>query len=128
MMSKPCPAARASVDWNSEMLRGWMMTYSASSSLTALFIPSSIMSLKERSPIPDSDVTKATFTFASTALADATMAANATDAPIFSADLNMTLSLLFDLLLRDLLRRTGAFGVLHELLHPCGIKLAEGGR
>ena len=26
MMSKPCPAARASVDWNSEMLRGWMMT------------------------------------------------------------------------------------------------------
>ena len=28
MMSKPCPAARASVDWNSEMLRGWMMTYS----------------------------------------------------------------------------------------------------
>ena len=26
MMSKPCAAARASDGWNSEMLRGWMIT------------------------------------------------------------------------------------------------------
>ena len=70
MMSKPCPAARASVDWNSEMLRGWMMTYSMPSSLTARFMPWSIMSLKDRSPMPDSDVTKATLSLASRGAAE----------------------------------------------------------
>ena len=39
MMSKPWPAARASVGWNSEMLRGWITTYSMPSSVTARFMP-----------------------------------------------------------------------------------------
>ena len=60
MMSKPCPAARASVDWKSEIARGWMTTYSTPRSVLAFSMPSTIMSLKDLSPRPDSEVTIAT--------------------------------------------------------------------
>src|SRR5262249_46691514 len=94
MMSKPWPAARASVDWNSEMLRGWMVTYSASSSFTARFMPSFIMSLNERSPSPDSEVTNATLILASAA-EPKPIAARARNAPVFTTDLGTCVLPLF---------------------------------